>query len=113
MRRKKPIPRAWAVVWVPWSRQSLDHRAVFFNRVYLGTLSGDVVTGLAFQLTLLAEVVVFFGYCWGKQVVRLVRAWKIRIVNGDGELPNLQQIGLRLLIAPVSTCLSIDTLGFF
>ena len=67
-------------------RQSLDHRAVF-NRVYLGTLSGDVVTGLAFQLTLLAEVVVFFGYCWGKQGETLgMRAWKIRIVNGDGEL---------------------------
>jgi len=66
-------------------------------------LSGDVVTGPAFQLTLLAEVIAFFGYCWGKQGETLgMRAWKIRIVNGKGALPNLQQIGLRLLIAPVS-----------
>lgn len=84
--------------------------ALFFLTGFIWVpLSGDVVTGLAFQLTLLAEVVVFFGYCWGKQGETLgMRAWKIRIVNGDGELPNLQQIGLRLLIAPVSlTCFAI------
>ena len=84
--------------------------ALFFLTGFIWVpLSGDVVTGLAFQLTLLAEVIVFFGYCWGKQGETLgMRAWKIRIVNGDGALPNLQQIGLRLLIAPASlTCFGL------
>ena len=63
--------------------------ALFFLTGFIWVpLSGDVVTGLAFQLTLLAEVIVFFGYCWGKQGETLgMRAWKIRIVNGDGALP--------------------------
>lgn len=78
--------------------------ALFFLTGFIWVpLSGDVVTGLAFQLTLLAEVIVFFGYCWGKQGETLgMRAWKIRILSDEGDLPNERQIGLRLLIAPIS-----------
>ena len=53
-------------------------------------MSGDVATGLAFQLTLLVEVIAFFAYCWGKQGETLgMRAWKIRILNSEGGLPNM------------------------
>ena len=78
--------------------------ALFFLTGFIWVpLSGDVVTGVAFQLTLLAEVIAFFGYCWGKQGETLGRrAWKIRILSDEGALPTTQQIGLRLLIAPVS-----------
>lgn len=78
--------------------------ALFFLTGFIWVpLSGDVVTGLAFQLTLFAEVVAFFGYCWHKQGETLgMRAWKLRVLTHDGALPSLKQIGLRLLIAPIS-----------
>jgi uncharacterized RDD family membrane protein YckC len=78
--------------------------ALFFATGYVWVLvSGDVVTGPAFQFTLLAELLGFFAYCWRKQGETLgMRAWKIRVLNVDGELPNWQQIILRLLVAPLS-----------
>lgn len=78
--------------------------ALFFLTGFIWvSMSGDVATGLEFQLTLLVEVIAFFAYCWGKQGETLgMRAWKIRVLNGDGGLPNMRQIALRLLIAPVS-----------
>ncbi len=78
--------------------------AMFFATGFIWVaLSGDVVTGVAFQLTLLAEVAGFFAYCWRKQGETLgMRAWKLRILDDAGELPSFKQIGLRLLIAPLS-----------
>lgn len=78
--------------------------ALFFFTGFLWVaLSGDVVTGPAFQLTLLAEVIGFFSYCWHKQGETLgMRAWKLRILNDHGELPNIRQIALRLMVAPLS-----------
>lgn len=75
----------------------------FFTGFIWVSLSGDVVTGLAFQLTLLAEIIAFFGYFWRKQGETLgMRAWKIRVVDEHGAPPNWKQILLRLLIAPLS-----------
>ena len=78
--------------------------ALFFLTGFIWVpLSGDVVTGPAFQLTLLGEIIAFFGYCWHKQGETLgMRAWKIRVVDENGELPSWKQIFLRLLIAPLS-----------
>lgn len=78
--------------------------ALFFATGFIWVaLSGDVVTGFAFQLTLLAEIVGFFTYCWHKQGETLgMRAWKLRILDDAGDLPSCKQIGLRLLIAPLS-----------
>ena len=90
--------------------------ALFFLTGFIWvSVSGDVATGLAFQLTLLAEVIAFFGYCWAKQGETLgMRAWKIRILNGDGGLPNMRQIALRLLIAPASlTCFGLGYAWLF
>ena len=78
--------------------------ALFFATGFIWVaLSGNVVTGIAFQLTLLAEIVGFFTYCWRKQGETLgMRAWKLRILDEAGALPSFKQIGLRLLIAPLS-----------
>ena len=66
-------------------------------------ISGDVVTGPLFQLTLIAEIIAFFGYFWRKQGETLgMRAWKIRVVDEAGALLSWKQILLRLCIAPLS-----------
>lgn len=84
--------------------------ALFFATGFVWVaLSGDVVTGVAFQLTLFTEVIGFFTYCWYKQGETLgMRAWKLRILDDAGDLPSFKQIGLRLLIAPLSlACLGV------
>lgn len=78
--------------------------ALFFLTGFIWVpISGDVVTGLLFQLTLIVEIVAFFGYFWRKQGETLgMRAWKIRVIDEAGALPSWQRILLRLCIAPLS-----------
>ena len=78
--------------------------ALFFLTGFIWvSISGDVVTGLLFQLTLIVEIVAFFGYFWRKQGETLgMRAWKIRVIDEAGALPSWQRILLRLCIAPLS-----------
>ncbi len=78
--------------------------ALFFATGFLVVpLSGDVVSGPLFQIVLLAEVVFFYGYCWRASGETLgMRAWHIRLVNDKGVPPSWQQIGIRMLTAPIS-----------
>jgi|TARA_B100000767_G_scaffold271071_1_gene295972 uncharacterized RDD family membrane protein YckC len=78
-------------------------------------LSGDVVTGFAFQLTLIVETVAFYAYCWHKNGETLgMRAWHIRLVDESGSRVNLQQIAIRALVAPFSlTCAGLGYLWLF
>jgi uncharacterized RDD family membrane protein YckC len=90
--------------------------ALFFLTGFIWVaLSGDVVTGLAFQITLLAEIIGFFVYCWRKQGETLgMRAWKLRILDASGQLPSMGQIALRLLLAPVSmACFGLGYLWLY
>lgn len=66
-------------------------------------LSGDVVTGNAFQLTLLLETLGFYAYCWHKNGETLgMRAWQIRLVDESGTGVNPKQIAIRSVVAPFS-----------
>ena len=78
--------------------------ALFFLTGFIWVpISGDVVTGPLFQLTLIVEIVAFFGYFWRKQGETLgMRAWKIRVIDEAGALPSWKRILLRLCIAPLS-----------
>jgi uncharacterized RDD family membrane protein YckC len=78
-------------------------------------LSGEVVTGFAFQMTLLLETIGFYGFCWYKQGETLgMRAWHIRLVDESGHRVNLQQIALRCLVGPISlACAGLGYLWLF
>ena len=78
--------------------------ALFFLPGFIWVpISGDVVTGPLFQLTLIVEIVAYFGYFWRKQGETLgMRAWKIRGIDEAGALPSWKRILLRLCIAPLS-----------
>ena len=78
-------------------------------------LSGDVVTGFAFQLALLVETVGFYAYCWHKNGETLgMRAWHIRLVDESGNSVSVKQIALRALVAPFSlACAGLGYLWLF
>ena len=78
-------------------------------------LSGDVVTGFAFQLTLLVETVGFYAYCWHKNGETLgMRAWHIRLVDESGNSVIVKQIALRAMVAPFSlACAGLGYLWLF
>ena len=81
--------------------------------------NGDIVyelhplmSGIIFQLYLLSIVIIFFCYFWHKQGQTLgMQAWKIKLVDNDGNNPSLKQCLLRLAYASVS--LSCFGLGYF
>ena len=78
-------------------------------------LSGDVVTGAAFQLTLLIETFAFYAYCWHKNGETLgMRAWHIRLVDESGTGVSPKQIAIRSVVAPVSlACACLGYLWLF
>ena len=64
---------------------------------------GEAIYGLFVQLVLLIEVIAFYVYCWIRTGQTLgMRAWKIKIVDVDGESPTLKQSIVRLIVTPVS-----------
>ena len=73
---------------------------------------GEAIYGLFVQVVLLIEVIAFYVYCWIRTGQTLgMRAWKIKIVDVDGENPTLKQSIVRLAFIPVSW--SVFGLGFF
>ena len=73
---------------------------------------GEAIYGLFVQLVLMIEVIAFYVYCWMRTGQTLgMRAWKIKIVDVDGENPTLKQSIVRLIVLPVSW--SVFGLGFF
>ena len=78
-------------------------------------LNGEAVTGLAFQLTLLAEILGFYGFCWYKHGETLgMRAWHIRLVDESGHGVSLKQIAIRSLVGPISlACAGLGYLWLF
>jgi len=73
---------------------------------------GEPVTGLWVQLLLLAELVLFFVFCWrrGGQTLGMA-AWRIHLTQLDGSPCSWRQIFLRLLSAPLSLlCLGLGYL---
>ena len=74
-------------------------------------IKGEATYGLFVQLVLLLEVIAFYVYCWVQTGQTLgMRAWKIKIVNIEGQNPTLNQSVVRLIAIPFS--LSIFGLGF-
>ena len=72
---------------------------------------GEAIYGWAVQMVLLAEVFMFYGYCWRNTGQTLgMRAWHIQLVDEKGGPPSLKQISVRLVTIPFS--LSIAGLGF-
>ena len=76
---------------------------------------GEAIYGYSVQAILLLEVLIFYAYCWHRTGQTLgMKAWKIKLVNEDGNLPDLRQISIRLLITPVSIlALGLGFLWFY
>ena len=73
---------------------------------------GEAIYGSFVQLVLIMEFIAFYVYCWTRTGQTLgMRAWKIKIVNGEGKNPNLKQSIIRLTAIPVSW--AFFGLGFF
>ena len=73
---------------------------------------GEAIYGSLVQLVLMMEFIAFYIYCWTRTGQTLgMRAWKIKIVDVDGENPTLKQSIVRLIVLPVSW--SVFGLGFF
>ncbi|HBK17477.1 MAG: RDD family protein [Gammaproteobacteria bacterium TMED134] len=78
--------------------------AIFFATGFIWVIpTGQAASGPLFQLILLLEIVLFYGYCWYRTGETLgMRAWRLRLVNDQGLPASLKQIGVRLLVAPIS-----------
>ena len=78
--------------------------------LWMGTLfawvignDGEAVSGWPVQLTLAAELIGFYLFFWSRDGQTLgMTAWRIKLVNKDGEAPGLRQIIIRLCTAPLS-----------
>ena len=72
---------------------------------------GEAIYGGAVQIVLIAEVFIFYGYCWRNTGQTLgMRAWRIKLVDEKGDRPSLKQIVIRLISIPLS--LSVIGIGF-
>lgn len=64
-----------------------------------GTIAGEIKNGIYF-LYLLLLIFVFYGWFWTRHGQTLgMAAWRIRILNLDGSLPNWKQVLVRLSAA--------------
>ena len=66
-----------------------------------------LLSGLGFQVYLLAIICIFFTAFWSKSGQTLgMQAWKIRIENADGSKPSIRQCLIRVVVAiPSLACL--------
>ena len=72
---------------------------------------GEAIYGWTVQIVLLAEVFIFYGYCWRNTGQTLgMRAWLNQLVAQKVDRPRLRHISIRLVTIPLS--LSLAGLGF-
>ena len=90
--------------------------------IWMGTLfvwvlvsGGEAVSGFTVQLVLAAEWVAFYVFFWRRQGQTLgMAAWRITVVDEDGQPPDLTQCLVRALAAPFSlACLGLGYLWFY
>lgn len=76
---------------------------------------GEAVTGFGMQLTFLLEPICFYGYFWYRQGQTLgMRAWRLKLVDTEGQNPTWTQVLQRLLIGPLSLlCLGLGYIWYF
>jgi len=76
---------------------------------------GETVAGTVLQLILAAEALGFYLYFWARQGQTLgMRAWRLKLVTGDGGQPNLSALFKRALLAPISfLCFGLGYLWYF
>jgi uncharacterized RDD family membrane protein YckC len=64
---------------------------------------GEAVRGVAVQLVLAAELVGFYLFFWSRQGQTLgMAAWRIKVVDLDGNPPAFKQLLIRIAAAPLS-----------
>ncbi|WP_263078710.1 RDD family protein [Endozoicomonas sp. Mp262] len=64
------------------------------------TSQGSSLDGPVFYIALLLTMFVFFTYCWTKKGQTLgMQAWKIKIINNNGQFITFRQSLLRFIIA--------------
>ncbi len=90
--------------------------------IWMGTLfvwvmasGGEAVSGSGVQLVLVGEWLGFYLFFWRRQGQTLgMAAWRITLVDEQGQPPSLQQCLIRALTAPLSmACLGIGYLWFY
>jgi len=82
--------------------------SIAYGLIYIGIaklifgVTTDRATGTAFQLGWLLTLTGFFCYFWmkGSQTTGM-RAWRMKIVNTDGNVPTLVQCLTRFVLAPI------------
>lgn len=71
--------------------------------VNLAFNDGNAATGPGLQLLLLAEVICFYLYFWHNSGQTIgMRAWRLKLVDSDGQPPTLRALVKRMSIAPLS-----------
>lgn len=74
--------------------------------VAVATNSGEAIEGLWVQFILALEVLLYYGYCWIRTGQTLgMRAWRLRLVDEDGNGVGVMAIVKRSLLAPFSYAL--------
>ena len=91
--------------------------AIWMGTLLVGVLinSGEAITGWWVQLLLLFEWAFFYLYFWSRDGQTLgMTAWRVKLVNSEGKAPSLQQLLIRLAVAPLSiACAGIGYLWFY
>ncbi|NKB97435.1 MAG: RDD family protein [Pseudomonadales bacterium] len=77
--------------------------------------SGEAVTGLFMQLVFFLEPILFYGYFWLRQGQTLgMKAWRLKLVDTDGQDPTMGQVIKRMLMGPLSLiCLGLGYAWYF
>lgn len=76
---------------------------VFFCAFILVAALGDIAPAWLVQWLSLLLIVAYYGYSWLRSGQTLgMKAWRLMLVDEAGEAVNLQQVGIRLLVAPIS-----------
>ena len=90
--------------------------------IWMGTLfiwiiasGGEAVTGWLVQSVLAIQWIIFYLFFWSRQGQTLgMTAWRIKLVDTQGNSPTLKQLIKRLVCAPLSmTCAGIGFLWFY
>ena len=81
--------------------------SIGYGLIYLGIAKlvfqadSDRATGLLFQMGWLATILAFFCYFWMKAGQTTgMRAWRLKLTTQQGDLPNLYQCFIRLIVSP-------------